>query len=185
MRLRKEISGFTLIEVMIVVAVIGILAAVAIPVYRGYLIRSKAAEAPTMLQGIRDREEAFFNEYRVYTDSIGATPRNCPSGDAGNSTASWNGHANTNRWRSLGFWPDGPTYFSYQVVSPYNAGALGAASYSPPASHCDGAHDIAAGRPWFAVEACGDLDGDTSQSHFVVTNINRTVCHVEEEQSEY
>ena len=46
-------KGFTLIELMIVVAIIGILAAIAIPAYQDYIGRSQVAEGPTLLGGLK------------------------------------------------------------------------------------------------------------------------------------
>jgi type IV pilus assembly protein PilA len=51
--MKKIQQGFTLIELMIVVAIIGILAAIAIPAYSDYTAKSQAAEAYTLLDGLK------------------------------------------------------------------------------------------------------------------------------------
>ena len=63
-------QGFTLIELMIVVVVIGILAAVAVPSYRDYMIRGKIPEATANLATKRVQMEQSFQDNRTY---VGAT----------------------------------------------------------------------------------------------------------------
>jgi len=63
--MRKK--GFTLIEIMIVIALIGILSAIAIPLYVGYTDRAKAVEAQEQLMTLASIEEDYFNTYRKYT----------------------------------------------------------------------------------------------------------------------
>lgn len=57
----KKQQGFTLIELMIVVAIIGILAAIALPAYQDYTIRSKHAEGPSMAGGHKLAVEEYYH----------------------------------------------------------------------------------------------------------------------------
>ncbi len=60
---KKEARGFTLIELMIVVAIIGILAAIALPAYQDYTIRAQMAEGITMTNAIKPKITEYY-EYK-------------------------------------------------------------------------------------------------------------------------
>ncbi len=65
-RKHPRVAGFTLIEVMITVAIVAILGAVALPSYIDYVTRSKLVEAKTNLTDMRTRLEQYFLDNRAY-----------------------------------------------------------------------------------------------------------------------
>jgi len=65
----RPAQGFTLIEVMVTVAIIGILAAVALPSYKAYVVRGKIPEATAGLATRQVRLEQFFQDRRTYVGS--------------------------------------------------------------------------------------------------------------------
>ena len=70
--------GFTLIEVMIALAIIAILAAIAIPNYAEYIRRSRITEAFATLSGMRVKMEQHFQDNRTYATACGAPPSVAP-----------------------------------------------------------------------------------------------------------
>lgn len=69
----KKQSGFTLIELMIVVAIVAILAAVALPAYRSYVQRSKFAEVTTAASGLKIQVQLCFLEQGGLTNCNNST----------------------------------------------------------------------------------------------------------------
>lgn len=70
--MKKKLAGFTLIELMIVVAIIGILAAVAIPAFLDYMKKSRATEAGEQLNAIGKKQKTLFGENSSFTQGAGA-----------------------------------------------------------------------------------------------------------------
>ena len=67
-------SGFTLIELMIVIAIIGILAAIAIPNFINYRMRAYDADAQSAIKNLMTAEEAYFADNVIYTATISNLP---------------------------------------------------------------------------------------------------------------
>ncbi len=70
--MKKQQSGFTLIELMIVVAIIGILAAVALPAYQDYIARAQAAEGAELLAGLKAPVAEYYYD-RGQVPGVAAT----------------------------------------------------------------------------------------------------------------
>jgi type IV pilus assembly protein PilE len=75
--------GFTLVELMIVVVIVGILASIGLPAYQDYVIRGKLTEATSNLSDARVKMEQYFQDNRTYDAGGGNT---CPSSIATSST---------------------------------------------------------------------------------------------------
>lgn len=69
----NNVKGFSLIELMIVVAIIGIVGAIAMPSYDSYMLKSRRADDGLVhLSKIVDRQERFYLQNNIYTDSFAA-----------------------------------------------------------------------------------------------------------------
>lgn len=76
MSTRQKQQGFTMIELMIVVVIIAILAAVALPNYRRYVVRAHRADAQRALLDLAGRQERYLYSNNAYTNSLAALGAN-------------------------------------------------------------------------------------------------------------
>ena len=141
----KTQRGFTLIELMIVVAIIGILAAVAIPKFLDYMKKGKRSEAELNLNAINKAADAEYSENTTYPQAAsGVTPAAACCAGPGKKCAvaagDWAGNA---AWDALGFEMTQPFYFQYEYTSAVSNA--------------------------FTAEATGDLDCDTTTVTYRLT----------------
>lgn len=168
--------GFTLVELMIVVAIIGVLAALAIFGVRKYLLNSKTAEARNAIGAINRAAVSAYEREKLDAQLLtpGGTsgtashnlcgtsaqvPEDVPQGkkyQPQTATGSDYDSGNTQvGWKCLKYSMTEPTYFAYK----YTSGSTYTISCGTPAA------STGATANWW-VAAAGDLDGDTTCSNF-------------------
>ena len=142
---KNKASGFTLIELMIVVAIIGILAAVAIPAFIKYIRKSKTVEATEALDKVKGGARQYYvTDHwdsngnllpKSFPANITKTPTKPHCDKQLTPTASWD----TNGWGPIHFALTEPHYFAYSFSAPSSTGT--SAVYTATANgdlDCDG-----------------------------------------------
>jgi prepilin-type N-terminal cleavage/methylation domain-containing protein len=168
-------QGFSLMELMTVVTIVGILSAIAIPTFSDYVYKSRTSEATEFLGVIRLREESYRAEFGVYCPTL-------PSTATPNAATSLNDITNlvpnpsttkrdpkpfvsTAQWLQLGARPSGPVRFGYGVAAgtPADAADQGLGWTTANADF------------WFVARATGDLDADGTYVTFEIYSATKGV----------
>jgi prepilin-type N-terminal cleavage/methylation domain-containing protein len=166
-------AGFSLMELMSVVVIVGVLSAMAIPTFSDYIYKSRATEATEFLGVIRLREESYRSEFGAYCPTLTTAqlPTTLSSLDTKSnlvpdpSTTRKNSvfWTATDTWRQLGATPSGAVRFGYGV-------AAGNPSNMPTGLGFETRPDF-----WWVGRAVGDLDGDGTYVMFETYSANKGI----------
>ena len=140
-------QGFTLIELMIVVALIGVLTSIAIPGFQRYQMTSKRAEAYTNLQALATAQKSYFSEWNKFV-AVLPEPSSTLGIDPGPQKRS--AAAVVGAFAPLGWAPTGGVYFDYDSCA--SGGSVSCACSCPSC---------------FTATAWGDLDDDGGMSGYM------------------
>lgn len=177
--MRDRESGFTLLEMMVTVAVIGILAAIALPSFFGETRKTKAfSEVQPMFNDLRVRLEQFLQENGKYPPTLGETTFHPSSNPGANKVAI---NPLPQPWLDLRVRLSGNdevycryTWATGRADTNTNVGPQ--AALAPPA----GFGFVAPKTDWYYLLAKCDMDGDNKPSWYLSTSVDPTILKVDE-----
>jgi prepilin-type N-terminal cleavage/methylation domain-containing protein len=172
---RARRHGFSLMELMTVVTIVGVLSAIAIPTFSDYIYKSRTSEATEFLGVIRLREESYRSEFGVYCPTLSssavpnaaaslATPSNLVP-DPSTTRRDPKVFNPTAEWRQLGARPTSWVRFGYGVAAGTPADAV-AQNLGWTTANADF---------WYVARATGDLDADNVYVTFEIYSATKGI----------
>ncbi len=157
-RFRSLQCGFTLIELMIVVVIIGVLSVLAVTGYRRYTFAARNAEAVSFLLAVKGAQQSYYQAFGQFCGTRSAEVGTWPDEVPFEMKANWDAPPAANGWSDLGVKSPGRVWFQYIILA-----AKGNA-HVPLNAIVEGNKD------WFIARAHGNFDGEGILSTFEITS---------------
>lgn len=171
-RARRRGRAFTLVELMIVVAMIGVMSALAMVGYRKYIYSAQSSEAKNVIQMIRGAQEAYKAEMLQYLSPSASLTSYYPNPSPNDRRWTWvqNNAAYTAGWAQLSVNPDAPVRFGYACIAgiaPTNSMQPLSAFASPPTLPT-----LNSGTAWYEIQAINDHNANGIFAVFGSTSLS-------------
>jgi type IV pilus assembly protein PilA len=172
-------------ELLIVVAMVGVMAALATVGYRKYLHSAQASEAKSMIQGIRAAEEAYKAEMLTYLSCSASLTDYYPNATPNDSKWNWirpgdGRYDGPNGWQRLNVQADAPVKFGYAIVAGIGGNVATPSQMAklptgwPPVPN--------PGQPWYVVIAAGDRNNNSKFAYFLSTSFSAEIATENEDE---
>jgi prepilin-type N-terminal cleavage/methylation domain-containing protein len=165
-------AGFTLVELMITVAIVGVLAVLATVGYARWTRTAKTGEATSMIAAIKGAQESYRAEALRYLDvSKGDLNATFPTSAPTDQKAAWDpkackGTTVCDNFAILNVQADSAVYYRYSSIAGAPDGAV---------RTIDGHTFPAANDPWYVVKAKGNLNNDSKFGYFWSSSFDGTI----------
>lgn len=167
-------SAFTLVELMIAVAIIGVLAVLAIMGFRKYLNAAHSSEAINIIGAIKAAQESYRAETLSYLNVSTTLDTFYPRADPNDRKMAWANPSGSNydKWRILNVDTGGPVLYSFATISglPNQAVPTGAIKTVQKPNF-----PTAPVEPWYLIQAVGDVDDDNVNFYAIASSFSADV----------
>jgi type IV pilus assembly protein PilA len=172
--------GFTLVELLIVVAMIGVMSALALVGYRRYVHAAQGGEAKTNIMAIRGGQEAYKAEMLQYLNVSTSITTYYPNQTPNDSRVAWVAptHPDAANWALLNVQPDGPVRFGYACV----AGIGGAMTTPSDFLVKPTMLTLPAGVPWYVIQAKNDHNANGVFAMFASSSVSNQIMSENESE---
>ncbi|HEY6726224.1 MAG TPA: prepilin-type N-terminal cleavage/methylation domain-containing protein [Polyangiaceae bacterium] len=171
----RRTRAFTLVELLVVVAIVGVLSTIGITLFRQHVSSGRSIEATSMIQSIAAAQERWRAESQRYLDVSASLTAYYPETTPNRTMHAWESitHADKDNWRRLNVTNPGAVQAVYTTVAG-NAG-------TDPNQATNGFTALTLptfgtqNEPWYLIHAKADLDGDSTFSLYLAGSLNGEV----------